>query len=329
MEPLVSVITPCYNGERYLNDYFESLLAQTYSNIEIIFINDGSFDSTEEIATSYRDAFTKRGIRFIYLKQENFGQAAAINAGLPYITGKYFVWPDSDDILDSKSIEKRVLFLEQNPECGLVRSLGCFISENTKKRKRSVQFSYYSDPSKSDIYLDLINETTFCTSGCYMVRTDLFMSIYPDKQIYQSRAGQNWQILIPMAGRYKCGFIDEELYYVRVHSDSHSRSMTSFKDKEEWLTGLREVLKIGIEKAERTDLDYQRIADLRFLHVFFDFYMTAGNKQQAKEYYRLLKKEGELKESEQRNYLKKWYPICFLSYRGKSFIKHKMITRRF
>ena len=79
---LVSIITPCYNGERYLDRYFASILHQTYPNLELIFINDGSTDRTEEIAQGYRLPLEQRGIRYTYLSQENAGQAAALNRGL-------------------------------------------------------------------------------------------------------------------------------------------------------------------------------------------------------------------------------------------------------
>ena len=58
--PLVSVITPCYNGEKYLDRYFKSILDQTYPNIELIFVNDGSNDKTEEIALSYKNKLEEK-----------------------------------------------------------------------------------------------------------------------------------------------------------------------------------------------------------------------------------------------------------------------------
>ena len=59
-QPLVSIITPCYNGENFIKRYFDSILKQTYSNIELFFVNDGSTDQTESIALSYREALEKR-----------------------------------------------------------------------------------------------------------------------------------------------------------------------------------------------------------------------------------------------------------------------------
>lgn len=105
--PLVSILTPCYNGESFLKRYFESILNQTYSNLELIFINDGSIDRTEEIALSYRSQLEEKGIRYIYERQENAGQAAALNRGLKLFTGEYLTWPDSDDVMTADCIEKK------------------------------------------------------------------------------------------------------------------------------------------------------------------------------------------------------------------------------
>ena len=61
-KPLVSVITPCYNGEKFLHRFLDSVLNQTYTNVEFIFINDGSFDKTEEIVFSYKERLKSKGI---------------------------------------------------------------------------------------------------------------------------------------------------------------------------------------------------------------------------------------------------------------------------
>ena len=119
MEPLVSIITPAFNASKYLVSFFESVLDQEYSNYELIFINDGSTDDTEEIALQYKKIFEEKGHRFVYLVKENGGQAAALNTGFPYMKGKYFIWPDSDDTLCSDNLSVKVDFMEKNPSIDL------------------------------------------------------------------------------------------------------------------------------------------------------------------------------------------------------------------
>ena len=136
MKPLVSIITPCFNGEKYLDRFFRSVLNQTYENLELIFINDGSSDKTEEKVLNYKDELKNRNICFTYLYQDNAGQAAALNKGLKVFKGDYLVWPDSDDELVPDSIEKRVDFLEKHPELGIMRSNGIVINDETGEQNR-------------------------------------------------------------------------------------------------------------------------------------------------------------------------------------------------
>ena len=74
MKPLVSIITPCYNGESYITCFLDSILYQTYPNIELWIVNDGSKDKTEEIILSYKSKFDDKGYKLNYIYQENAGQ---------------------------------------------------------------------------------------------------------------------------------------------------------------------------------------------------------------------------------------------------------------
>lgn len=103
---LVSVITPCYNSEKYIGNLIKSIVNQTYPNLEFIMIDDGSKDNTEGVIKTYIEDFDKRNIEFKYIKQKNKGQAAAINNALQYVHGEYLLWPDSDDYYENDAIEK-------------------------------------------------------------------------------------------------------------------------------------------------------------------------------------------------------------------------------
>ena len=92
MNEIVSVVTPCYNSEKYIEAYLRSLLEQTYSDLEIILVDDGSTDRTAEIIQSYRPVFEAKGISLYYLYQEHENQAAAVNRGLKKVTGEYLIW---------------------------------------------------------------------------------------------------------------------------------------------------------------------------------------------------------------------------------------------
>lgn len=309
---LVSIITPCYNGETFLDNYFASVLSQTYDNLELIFVNDGSTDRTEEIALSYRQALEERGIIYKYLHQPNGGQANAMNTGFQEMTGTYLVWPDSDDLLSPDSIEKRVAFLERHPDFGMVRSNADALDWETKERR--YRFSEHPNRFREDIFLDLILEETYCACGCYMIRTDAFREIYPDLLIREGRVGQNWQILIPMAGRHKCGYIDEDLYHVILWPNSHSRQGRTLREEVARRLGLKEILQDGIRRSGRTDRDYQKIVDLKYHRILFSVYLNAGAKESALDCYKELEKAGDIQENDRRLYLQHFRPVQYQIY---------------
>ena len=124
----VSIIIPVYNGEAYMREAIDSALAQTYDNIEIIVVNDGSTDSTDEIARSYGD-------KIVYYKKENGGVSTALNLALEKMTGDYFSWLSHDDRYYPQKVEKEVAFLEENGYLGkkvIVFSDYDLMDENSK-----------------------------------------------------------------------------------------------------------------------------------------------------------------------------------------------------
>ena len=122
MDILVSILTPCYNGAKYIDRYAKSLLAQDYSNCQLIFMDDGSTDNSKELIMSYEKQFKDRGFSFEYYYHDNLGLGATIAEGIKYVKGSYLVWPDVDDTLPVDSISKKVFYLEQKAEYGLVRT---------------------------------------------------------------------------------------------------------------------------------------------------------------------------------------------------------------
>jgi glycosyltransferase involved in cell wall biosynthesis len=113
MNPLVSVILSVYNGEKYLEAAIESILEQTYSPLEIIIINDGSQDRTEQIATKY-------GIKIRYFYQSNQGQPAGLNYGLSMAKGAYIGFLDADDLYLPEKTAFQVEFLKKRPQIDFV-----------------------------------------------------------------------------------------------------------------------------------------------------------------------------------------------------------------
>ncbi|MEN6389507.1 MAG: glycosyltransferase family A protein [Syntrophomonas sp.] len=231
MEKKVSIITPCYNGELYLGRLLESVLKQSYPEIEMIVVNDGSKDSTESVALSFRERFEQRGYSFIYIAQENGGPAAAINGGLAVFSGDYLTWADSDDFFESQSIAAQVSFLEEHEEYGWVRTDALVYDE--KDLSRPIGFISRKSPFRfrEELFDALVEEdNVYFAPGCNMIRTSAFLDVIPSRQIYAPRAGQNYQLMLPVALKYKCGYIDQALHNIVVRADSHSHSVVTKDD---------------------------------------------------------------------------------------------------
>lgn len=101
MKPLISIIVPIYNVEKYLDKCLETIVNQTYKNLEIILVDDGSLDTCPEKC----DQWSNKDSRIIVIHKENAGLGFARNSGLDVATGKYVVFIDSDDYIDYKMIE--------------------------------------------------------------------------------------------------------------------------------------------------------------------------------------------------------------------------------
>lgn len=122
MDPLVSVVLPVYNGELYLGQAIDSVLAQTYPSIELIVVNDGSDDrgETERIALSY-------GPRVRYFTKPNGGVATALNLGIREMKGEWFAWLSHDDVFDPRRVETDMRLAGREPAAQIVFCPTCEI----------------------------------------------------------------------------------------------------------------------------------------------------------------------------------------------------------
>lgn len=135
---LVSVIIPVYNGERYLGEAIENILAQNYRPLEIIVVNDGSTDTTENVAERY-----ERDI--IYAFQENRGPGAARNKGLQTASGDIIGFLDVDDLWSKNKLSLQLACLEDEPSLEIVLGLSQPMKLKTGKEGKA-QFEKWHDP---------------------------------------------------------------------------------------------------------------------------------------------------------------------------------------
>ena len=141
--PRVSVIIPTYNCARYLGRAIDSVCAQTYTDYEILVVDDGSTDDTKDVALPYSQRVT-------YLCQQNQGVSAARNHAVSKASGELLAYLDADDMWYPEKLEKQVAFLDAHRECGMVHSEMSVINEQDEilhvrfyeETKRSVPQGY-------------------------------------------------------------------------------------------------------------------------------------------------------------------------------------------
>lgn len=209
----VSVIIPVFNVEKYLIDCLESICKQTYSNIEIICVDDGSTDKSLQILTTYQNRFPEK-IRLINKKNE--GVAVARNSGLSVATGYYIYFLDSDDLLDDQTIEK---------VCGAIDSSIDFVVHGVKVIALDKELNFDAADNeawfnryrkKTGAYLLDRNIKKELASVCYskLYKHSFFFKYnirFPSKIIHEDEVFL-WSYMIHCTRYY---YLDEQLYCYR------------------------------------------------------------------------------------------------------------------
>ncbi len=208
--PLVSIVIPCYNQGQFIEDAVASIRIQSFGDLEIIIVNDGSTDSfTNELLAGYDSDFVT------VMVTENRGLAAARNSGIAAATGKYILPLDADDKIEQGYVEKAVIVLDQNPDIGIVYCRATLFG--------AVETDW--DLPEYSLQRMLIDNVIFCSA---FFRREDWLSVggYDEGMVYGWEDYSFWLSLIER-GR-EVYQIPEKLFSYRVASDSMVRS------KEKW-----------------------------------------------------------------------------------------------
>lgn len=212
----VSIIMPVYNGERFIAQAINSVLAQTWQDWELIVIDDGSTDGTSAIIQAYTD------LRIRYYYQENHGQTTALNHGLELAHGDCITTLDADDWLTPDSLQERVTYLNSHPEIGVVYCDGyyCDLSGEIIKRFSANR----SGNPVDDVYSTIIATPFFAAGSPVMIRSTILnqLQIKYDESIVWC---QDWDFYIRVAEHALWGYIDSPTVYYRVHSTNMTFTM--------------------------------------------------------------------------------------------------------
>lgn len=248
---LVNIVTPAYNAGKYIHHLLDSVLEQTYPQVSMLVINDGSTDNTVEIVRRYIPKFEAKGYSLKVRHQVNSGQAAALNNALKLVDGEFLVWPDSDDWYSSnQAIEKFVKTLESyGDDVAVVRCAYNRVSAESQ------ELLYVDYPNMGGVPKNIFEQAVkgekgfWLEPGGWMVKAKFLEQIIPNREIYHSRmTGQNTQLLWPYLFYKKCIAIEEPLFTYLIRANSHSRWQYAnyakkIEQQEEYIRTFENVLK--------------------------------------------------------------------------------------
>lgn len=214
--PLVSLVVPSYNVERYVADAIESALAQTYRPLEIVVIDDGSTDGTAAVVEGYRD---REEVRYIY--QENRGLAGARNRGIAEANGAFIGLLDADDLWMPEKVATVVDYLAQHPEIGWATT-DCYLMQDTEKTTDRYYGTFEPElfPTTAAEQLETIARRNFMSVAVTIRRELLDRFGGFDEGL---RSSEDYDLWIRfMLGGVMVGRVPEPLGWYRLRADSLS-----------------------------------------------------------------------------------------------------------
>lgn len=261
----LSVIVPVYNGEKYIEDCLNSIMNQTYKDLQIIVVNDGSTDNTKSILSE----ISKRDSRIQVIDKENGGVSSARNMGLEYATKNYITFVDSDDTLDLDIYELLMQYsIDENYDivhCGYKRING----ENVKLVSGT-----------NNIIKQTKNEALECIVGGKIFVPSLWNKVYKRKLFDDIKFDENLKINEDVLVNYKVFkkseksiFIDQPKYNYFEREESSCKNTNSIKKAEDCL----KVAKIINEDCKNTNLE--QIAINRYIESLIGLYRSYYNKR--------------------------------------------------
>lgn len=230
LNPKISIVIPAYNASNYLAEAIDSALAQTYPNVEIIVVNDGSRDdgATERVALSYGD-------KIRYFSKENGGSSSALNMGIASMTGDWFSWLSHDDLYDPEKLEKQVAYMNSLEldeaalsghiffsDYDLIDGTGKTIRKADKKQAQNLAQTIRTIPHNG--YL-IAEPTVYIFHGCScLIHKDVVVHVGAfDEHLRIINDVDFWYRLY--AAGYTVHYIPEALVKGRIHNAQVSKNI--------------------------------------------------------------------------------------------------------
>jgi glycosyltransferase involved in cell wall biosynthesis len=207
--PKVSVIIPTYNSANYLPEAIESVLAQTYKDFEIIVVDDGSTDNTQEVVVPYLD-------RIIFLEVPNGGPAKARNHAIRESSSEYVAFLDADDIWYPDKLDRQITVFSENQHYSLVHSDASYTRTFTAQEDRS-WFSIKKCVKAGWVFSALLKESFIILSSVIVKRDCLERTELFDENV---QPWEGYDLWLRIAYEHQIGLVNAPLYFRRIHDSN-------------------------------------------------------------------------------------------------------------
>lgn len=215
VEPLISIVVPAFNEEEFIGSSLDSLLNQTYSNIELILVDDRSSDSTVEVARS--KICDSRDI--IITNATNMGRRFSSNRGAMHADGEYIIFHDADDISTPERIEKQVQFLEENPDVGVVGGAYYYINPERGQAELKIR------PTDDEQIRQQMGRECMINTGTAMFRREALFG----SGLFCSAKVEGYELIINIGKDWKLANLEEPVYLYRINKNSRSQQGELYK----------------------------------------------------------------------------------------------------
>lgn len=209
----ISVVIPVYNGEKTIRETINSVLNQSFQDLELIVINDGSTDKTLQIVSSVQDE------RLKIFSYHNAGLAASRNRGISLAKGEYISFIDADDLWTPDKLEAQLRALQENPQAAVAYSWTNCIDESSEFLRAGTYITF-----NGDVYANLLLSNFIDNGSNVLIRTNVFQEMGNFDESLTS--GEDWDMWLRLASRYHFVAVSQPQILYRITASSMSANLT-------------------------------------------------------------------------------------------------------
>lgn len=226
MNELISIIIDVYNGEKHIEKCMQSVINQTYKNIEIIIVNDGSTDNTSQLCRSFKDE------RIKIIEQENKGLSCARNVGIENATGEYIFFIDHDDFIEVDTIEYLYnLCKEYNVMISTCKMMNIY-DYNFKSKKTFFRTKKENIISKEKMLKKILLSINMSNPAWNkLIKKELFNDIRFDERLIDDATAITYKIILKVD---KIAYVNDIKYYYLIHSEGMSKKRNPYLIMDEY-----------------------------------------------------------------------------------------------